>query len=57
MTEIKIIATAGNTPAPRPAYAAPEAIEVGDATELVQGGGGMSGLDYLYYYYFDGNGQ
>ena len=39
------------------AYAAPEAIEVGEATDLVQGGGGMSGQDYLYYYWFDGNGQ
>jgi hypothetical protein len=39
------------------AYVAPEAIEVGDAAELVQGGGGASGMDYLYYYWFDGNGQ
>jgi hypothetical protein len=43
--------------APKLAYATPEAIEVGDAAELVQGGGGMSGQDYLYYYWFDGNGQ
>ena len=39
------------------AYSAPQAIEIGEAAELVQGGGGMSGLDYAYYYYFDGNGQ
>jgi hypothetical protein len=39
------------------AYSPPQAIEVGDAAELVQGGGGASGMDYLYYYWFDGNGQ
>ena len=42
---------------PRLAYAAPESIEIGDAAELVQGGGGMSGLDYLYYYWTDANGN
>ena len=39
----------------RLAYTEPQSIEVGNATELVQGGGGRSGMDYLYYYYLDGN--
>jgi hypothetical protein len=55
MTKINHIDTTAT--APRLAYTAPQAIEVGNAAELVQGGGGMSGLDYAYYYYFDGNGQ
>ena len=42
---------------PRNVYTAPQAIEMGDASQLVQGGGGMSGLDYLYYYWTDGNGN
>ena len=57
MNMINTIPANEDASAPRLAYAEPEAIEVGDATELVQGGGGMSGLDYLYYYYFDGNNQ
>jgi hypothetical protein len=57
VTKINHIDTAQGTAAPRLAYVAPESIEVGNAAELVQGGGGMSGLDYAYYYYFDGNGQ
>lgn len=46
-----------NTMAPRLAYVEPEAIEIGNAADLIQGGGGASGMDYLYYYYFDSNGQ
>ncbi len=38
-------------------YAAPEALRVSKSAKLIQGGGGMSGLDYLYYYYLDGNGN
>lgn len=41
--------------APRLAYCGPEAIEVGNAADMIQGGGGRSGMDYLYYYYLDGN--
>ena len=33
-------------------YSAPELHVVGSAVELVQGGGGMSGSDRNYYYYF-----
>jgi hypothetical protein len=33
-------------------YTAPELHVVGSAVELVQGGGGMSGSDRNYYYYF-----
>jgi hypothetical protein len=34
------------------AYAAPRLHEIASATRLVQGGGGMSGADRNYYYYF-----
>lgn len=57
MNNINAIPAIQNVNGQRLAYAAPQAIEVADSTELVQGGGGMSGLDYAYYYYFDGNGQ
>ena len=42
--------------APRLAYTAPEAIEMGDASQLVQGGGGGQGYDYYYDYLLDDQG-
>jgi len=45
-----------NTPAARLAYSAPEAIELSDATTLVQGGGGGQGYDYYYDYLLDDQG-
>ena len=42
--------------APRLAYSAPEAIEIGDAGQFVQGGGGGQGYDYYYDYLLDDQG-
>ena len=51
-----IIKTAEEILAPRQAYTAPEAIEIGDAAALVQGGGGGQGYDYYYDYLLDDQG-
>jgi len=34
-------------------YASPEMIEVGPVVELTGGGGGMSGQDVQYYWYYN----
>ena len=50
------IKTAEEILASRQAYTAPEAIEMGDAGQLVQGGGGGQGYDYYYDYLLDDQG-
>jgi hypothetical protein len=51
-TSRKTVGADADTPAVELTYSAPELHVVGSAVELVQGGGGMSGSDRNYYYYF-----
>ena len=50
--DVGVSAQGSDAPVAGQPYSAPELHVVGSAVELVQGGGGMSGSDRNYYYYF-----
>ncbi len=50
--DVTHIAATDPVAAPTVPYLAPRLIDIAAATRLVRGGGGMSGNDCRYYYYF-----